>query len=200
MSRKWVSLGDSSNALLPFLLEMTESLAPSHSQEEVEGLTESDWPFLGQIPWHCSAGKKTEKRINKPVVPGEWSYLRHTVPLHNTMGATYLSIWNYSCALLFICVLFIFVILSLFFCIFSPVEGDQPVDFKGRDVPAQRMEAGEKRERQRKKEREGKEWKRLELGHRHCSLLILARMWERYFSCSISLKLSTWHGNMGSHF
>ncbi len=86
MSRKWVSLGDSSNALLPFLLKMTESLAPSHSQEEVEGLTESDWTFLGQIPWHCSAGKKTEKRINKPVVPGEWSYLQHTVPLHDTMG------------------------------------------------------------------------------------------------------------------
>ena len=38
------------SALLPFLLEMTEFLAPLGTREEVEGLTESDWTFLGQIP------------------------------------------------------------------------------------------------------------------------------------------------------
>lgn len=199
MSWKWVSLGDSSNALLPFLLEMTESLAPSHSQEEVEGLTESDWTFLGQIPWHCSAGKKTEKRINKPVVPGEWSYLRHTVPLHNTMGQR----TSASEIIVVLCFLFMFCSFFLFFFSFLhslSCRGRSACGLQRARCASTEDEAGEKRERQREKEREGKEWKRLELGHRHCSLLILARLWDIYFSCSISLKLSTWHGNMGSHF
>lgn len=45
------------------------------------------------------------------------------------------------------------------------------MDFKERDVAAQRMEAGGK-ERKTEREREGGkriEQKRLELGHRHCS-------------------------------
>lgn len=136
-----------------------------------------DWERLDlsrSDPVTLLSWQKTEKRINKPAVPGEWSYLRHTASSWHH-GAPYLSIWNYSCALLFfICVVhffnsFIFcpdltTVVSSFFRILSPVEGDQPVDFKERDVPAQRMEVGGKRERQREKEREGKRVKEVGTG------------------------------------
>lgn len=55
------------------------------------------------------------------------------------------------------------------------------MDFKERDVPAQRMEAGEKRERQREKEREGKRVKEVGTGSQALQLTHIGQTMREIF-------------------
>lgn len=94
---------------------------------------------------------------------GDGSYLQHTAWLV-TVWVQYPCICNYCYAVIFLFIyLFIFQCSThhpfcYFLCTLSPIEGDQPVDFK--DSREGWREVGERGER---------EQERLKLGHSHCN-------------------------------